>query len=187
MYHIKEDKRAKKSAELIANAVMDLMERKDFEDITITNIEKRSSVARSTFYRLFDNTTDVLAYLCDRTFDDLLNIHAQHLGKSMRDILIYTGQYWMEHDLILRVIEKSGYQNILSESFERHLPDTIAYSFYGQTEKLPQMNEYSAPILVSIISSSLLTWVKTGRKETAEQLADIIVNTLTRFTELYRV
>ncbi len=187
MYHIKEDKRAKKSAELIANAVMDLMERKDFDDITITDIEKKSSVARSTFYRLFDNTTDVLAYLCDRTFDAILNIHAQHLGKSMRDILIYTGEYWMENDLILRVIEKSGYQKILAESFARHLPETIEYSFHGQIEKLPETNEYSAPILVSIISSSLLTWVKTGRKETAEQLSDIIVSTLSGFTELYKV
>ena len=161
------------------------MECKDFDCITITDIEKKSSVARSTFYRLFDNTTDVLAYLCDRAFDEILDIHSMYLGKSMRDILIYTGEYWMEHDLLLRVIEKSGYHNILASSFAKHLPDSINYSFHMDPEKKPETNKYSSAILVSIISSSLLTWVRTGRIETADELTDIIINTLSRFTSLF--
>lgn len=185
MYHIRNDKRAKKSAELIADAVMKLASRKSYADITITDIEKASTVARSTFYRLFDNTTDVLAYLCDRTFDELTGIHALHLNEGIRSVMLLTGEYWMQHKRLLEVIDKAGYQNILMESFSRHYPLILSYCF-PEADQIPSAgSEYAVSIAVSLISSSLLTWARTGQKESAEELSDIIVNILEKMTELF--
>lgn len=66
MYHIKHDKRAESSVELICTAVLELLETKPLGEITISDVQRRSTVSRSTFYRNFDSLEDVLALLCDR-------------------------------------------------------------------------------------------------------------------------
>lgn len=68
MYHIKEDKRAKASVELICDGLKRCLKEKSFESVTISDIQRVSGVSRSTFYRNFDRIEDVLALMCDRVF-----------------------------------------------------------------------------------------------------------------------
>ena len=65
MYHIKHDKRAQASTELICAGLLVCMKEKPFARITITDVQRASTVSRSTFYRNFDCLEDVLALLCD--------------------------------------------------------------------------------------------------------------------------
>ena len=67
MYHIKNDKRAQASTELICAELLACMKEKPFARITITDVQHASTVSRSTFYRNFDCLEDVLALLCDST------------------------------------------------------------------------------------------------------------------------
>lgn len=61
MYHIKNDKRAQASTELICAGLLACMKEKPFARITITDVQRASTVSRSTFYRNFDCLEDVLA------------------------------------------------------------------------------------------------------------------------------
>ena len=71
MYHISEDKRAVKSAELIWEGLEKCLAEKELKKIRISDINEKSYVSRATFYRLFDSIGDVLIYRCDRIFADL--------------------------------------------------------------------------------------------------------------------
>lgn len=73
MYHIKPDKRSKTSAKLICNAMLHCLDEKPFSEITIVDLQKESTVGRSTFYRLFDRTQDVLEYLYEQRIKDIYN------------------------------------------------------------------------------------------------------------------
>lgn len=70
MYHIKEDKRAQASVELICDGLKRCLKEKSFESVTISDIQRVSGVSRSTFYRNFDRMEDVLALMCDRVFEE---------------------------------------------------------------------------------------------------------------------
>lgn len=72
MYHISNDKRAKKSAELIYQGLLACLEHKSFDQITVTDLQKASGVARTTFYRAFDNISDVLYWKCNLCFQEVL-------------------------------------------------------------------------------------------------------------------
>ena len=54
MYHISKDKRALQSSELIYNGLLECIRKKPFDQITVSDLQKASGVARSTFYRAFD-------------------------------------------------------------------------------------------------------------------------------------
>lgn len=78
MYHISNDKRAIQSSELIYNGLLECIKKKAFDQITISDLQKTSGVARSTFYRAFDNISDVLYWKGDTCFYEVLgNYHPQ--------------------------------------------------------------------------------------------------------------
>lgn len=167
MYHIKKDKRAIKSAKIITDSVMEILKVKSFDDLTITDIEKKCFVARSTFYRLFDNTVDVLAYKCDLIFGELITMHHENEYKSVDEIMILAGEYWMKNSQILEILYKSGHQNILQEAFERNF-DRIRACFPVSQEG--EINPYVSAVITSLISTGLIKWVELGKKGTPEEL-----------------
>lgn len=65
-----ERKNNKIVAESITLALIQLMEKKDFNDISITELTKRAGVGRVSFYRNFEDKTDVLRkYLNDIQYE----------------------------------------------------------------------------------------------------------------------
>ena len=102
MYHIKNDKRAYMSAELISSGLLELIKTVPFEQITISDIQRVSTVSRSTFYRNFDCIEDVLMLLCDRSFDAAIK-RAEETGEEIR---IAVFRYWFENVSLLETIVK---------------------------------------------------------------------------------
>ena len=115
MYHIKNDKRAYMSAELISSGLLELIKTVPFEQITISDIQRVSTVSRSTFYRNFDCIEDVLMLLCDRSFDAAIK-RAEETGEEIR---IAVFRYWFENVSLLETIVKIHRTDILVESLRR--------------------------------------------------------------------
>lgn len=101
MYHIKHDKRAESSVELICTAVLELLETKPLGEITISDVQRRSTVSRSTFYRNFDSLEDVLALLCDRGFDEIA-------AGSGAPVYIRVFHYWFNNAAVLEALVRTG-------------------------------------------------------------------------------
>ena len=112
MYHIKQDKRAEASVELICEAVMELLREKSFDEITISDVQRRSTVSRSTFYRNFDNLEDVLELLCDRGFDKIT-------AGDGAPVYIRVFHYWFNNPVVLKALVNTGRTDILAESLKK--------------------------------------------------------------------
>lgn len=63
-----------KSKAAIKNALLDIMYKKDFKQITVNELLKRANVSRGTFYAHFSNLEDVRQQLINDLFD-----HADYL------------------------------------------------------------------------------------------------------------
>ena len=149
MYPIKHDKRAESSVELICAAVLELLETKPLGEITISDVQRRSTVSRSTFYRNFDSLEDVLALLCDRGFDEIA------AGSAA----------------VLEALVRTGRADILAESLKKLLL---------RSKELPGMDEarldYFAANTGYVMTGILATWLRRGRRESEEELADILAD-----------
>ncbi|MBQ6449118.1 TetR/AcrR family transcriptional regulator [Cytobacillus oceanisediminis] len=66
------DRRVKKSKKALKNALITLMDQKDFKDITITNIVEHADVNRGTFYRHYQYKEDLLEDLTNDVLSDLI-------------------------------------------------------------------------------------------------------------------
>lgn len=72
MYRIGNDKRKTQSAKLVCQGLEELMRTQDFHDITVTSIVNASGIGRATFYRLFDDKSDVVLYQMESVFTELI-------------------------------------------------------------------------------------------------------------------
>lgn len=83
MYRIGKDKRKTQSAKLICKGMEELMQTQDYKDISITQIINASGVGRATFYRLFDDKSDVVLYQMESVFDELIRRMGPHTDSNI--------------------------------------------------------------------------------------------------------
>ena len=81
------------------NALINLLDKKDFEDITVKEICQTASVNRSTFYLHYDNTYDLLKETLENLYKDFFSRYDSNLSmdrintKSSDDLFLITPQY----------------------------------------------------------------------------------------------
>lgn len=173
MYHISDDKRARQSADLIWNGLVDCMNQKDFTEITVTDLQKASGVARTTFYRAFDNLSDILYWKCDTCFREALSDCTPSMFMNEVDFAKHYFNYWMQHSEILEWLIKINRQDIIYACHMKNADEL--QQKYGSPQGLDiQHGDYFMAIRTGFTISILTTWLKGGRKETPEEIAEII-------------
>lgn len=67
-----EDLRVRRTRMLIENGFLELIEKKDFQSITIQEIADRAMINRATFYRHFDDKYMLFEHIMQRMFEQML-------------------------------------------------------------------------------------------------------------------
>lgn len=165
MYHIKEDKRAKASVELICDGLKRCLKEKSFESVTISDIQRISGVSRSTFYRNFDRMEDVLALMCDRVFEEAFASDYSNISEAVF-------RTWFRHADMIEAVVGIGRGDMLYASLRRctsrmrsGLPE------WGDAAPL----DYLASIIASSMMGIMITWVERGKKDSEEELKGVIL------------
>ncbi len=152
MYHIPNDSRSKKSAFKIYQSLRHNLWTKELKDITVMDIYKESKIARTTFYRLFDNIIDVLEYQLDIYFKEY-----NKLKKDKLDRVLFFYEYFDKHSDLIYIISTQN-ESILKRVMERSLIE-------------PQ--EYYVALKIGIMTSLLCTWTKNKKKESPLEMSNI--------------
>lgn len=169
MYHISNDKRAKKSAQLIGNGMLSCLERKPFGEITVAEIQRVSTVSRATFYRLFDNTADVISYLCDGVFEQTEQIYRQRDLHTVEETTSVFIQVWMENKKLLQAVIDSNRMDFIFQSHIKYLAPRKEDFLQNCNFDEERLN-YLMTTLTACTAAFLTAWLKNGGHETAQQL-----------------
>ncbi|MCI8335978.1 MAG: TetR/AcrR family transcriptional regulator [Peptococcaceae bacterium] len=172
MYHIKEDKRCLTSAQLITEGLSDCLMEKDFNKITVTDIQRKTGVSRATFYRLFDDMSDILAFQCDQCFDQIYQTCLKNGVVSIPMLLNEFLLFWMEHIQLLEIIMKINRSDIFFSCHMRHFEQLRQCA--SKLEEQDYLDEYYVAISSGMMISVLVTWLKRGKQETAEEIRGIL-------------
>lgn len=183
MYHIKADKRSQTSAKLIGEAFLRLLGEEEFNCITISAIQRTAGVGRATFYRLFDNTADVLAYLCDETTGRVLARQRELVGRSTRELIIFFISEWMRSERLLQAIFDSNHEDVLYRSMQAMAKEGGHYFFNGE-QVAPEQLDYIVGIASTALVGGLSAWVSHGKTESAEEVYGFLEGAVDTF---YRV
>lgn len=173
MYHVSRDKRSARSAELIYQGVLACLAHKAFDQITVTDLQRATGVARSTFYRCFDNLSDVLCWRCEQCFSEALRDAPPGTRPDEQALIGHYFSYWMTHFDILDLLTRIDRRDIL---YAAHLKraEELARDFGS----LPGMDgnaaRYFLAICTGVTIGVLQAWLDGGKKESAEELLRIV-------------
>lgn len=171
MYHIKRDKRALASVELICAGLLRLMENQPFETITITDLQKESTVSRSTFYRNFDCLADVLELLCDRGFREIFDRYNAQPPEARGSLRGAVFQYWCENSAVLEALVRIHRTDLLFSSFRRCAAQLERLQFLAAD---PVQYDYFVSMITSVMIGILVTWTEHGKVESETELMEIL-------------
>lgn len=171
MIHVGTDKRRLRSAQLLADALMQCLEEKDFTQINVSDLQRKSGVSRATFYRLFDNIQDVLAYRCQEISDELTIKYQGDSGASDDSFLLFTLRYLFEHHKLLEAIFKVNRGDILQQALLKNV--WFLKKQFPVKDVPDEQFDYLFAASAGILGSILMVWVRHGQKETPEELLEI--------------
>lgn len=179
MYHIKDDKRSLTSANALYNALQTLLTQEELNDISVSKLVKKAMVGRSTFYRNFDNILDVLVWKADSYFQAVLTDYidrANEGSNDQADFIRHIFAFWEKHSAVLEALIKVNRLDLIHDSFTRASPVIIDYMKRKNTpnDLTPTELRYFLSIRISILIGTISTWVRDGRRESPEEIAQIL-------------
>lgn len=168
-------------------ALLRLLDKKDFKDITASEICKEAGVNRSTFYAHYENTYDLLEEIKDNSIRDFMegfqsDLKVNDLGSYELDDLVFVSpRYLIPY---LEFIKKNKtffkvYMNNLNnfsvEEMDRYLTETVFAPIYEKTGiKDKTIINYMSKYFLSGITAIVTEWVKNNCEDDMILISEII-------------
>ncbi len=177
MYHISNDKRAQKSAELIWQGMEHCLREKCFSKLRVSDINQRSYISRATFYRLFDSLQDVLVYACDQIYLQLAEAVKSEEILSKQDFFLLLAKKWMEQDILIQTLVENNLTGILYETHMKNRSFMKAI-FLKDTALSEKESDYMVSLLANIIPAAMNTWYQHGKSESPAEVYQAVSQSL---------
>ncbi len=181
MYHIKEDARSLQSVEWLLVALGELMKTAAFSQIKVVQLAAKAGLSRSTFYRNFDETEDLLRYMVDRDFSDLfaavLGYYREQTvsGKGFRTAFVVPFlRFWESRFRTVELIVLAGRESFLLAAFGRHARKVLSLS-ENSNFLSDEAKEYFVAMRSGEAIGLLIYWVSQGRSLSQETLSNLVI------------
>ena len=147
----------------ITDALLFLMEREDYHNISITDLCKKAGVTRMSFYRNFESKEDVLRkWIHDVTERFLEQSETSYRNDSSRDYIVTLFTHLRQYQGICAAIYRAGLSYLLKDEFDR-----VFLSVHRD-----EYEDYKSYFHAGGVYNVFLLWLIKGCRESPEELAD---------------
>ena len=170
-------------------AFLQLLEKKDFEYISIKEICEKAGVNRSTFYLHYENTSDLLLesvrYMNEQFLSyfqpESVDIITSLKSCPVRELILVKPKYLIPYLTYIKE-HKKLFCTAISKSSSMNLEETYQKLF--QRIFNPIMERFDFPVsernyvmvfYINGIIAIIVEWVKNDCRDTIEQITDIII------------
>lgn len=157
----------------LAEALLKLMKKKSFENISITEICVRAGVSRMSYYRYFDTKKSVLDYYMMEIIEEYIRENEDANNKvnlhdinRIRQCFVFFRRY-SEFALCLKNADLSSIMlDGLNKYMEEHADEINA----------DVVRRYQLYYFAGSLYNVFIHWLESGMKESEETMANIVVN-----------
>ena len=171
------------TAQLMNQALLELLEKKDLEFITVTEITKKAGVNRSTFYLHYDNIYELLDETIENTnkkFADAMSIKAPFQISTKKeaflltdDLLISYLEFCKEHKQILKLAHKRPNLFRNKDVYQR-MYEVIFYPAISQFVKAENDRTYMLEFFTHGVVAVINKWVELDCVAPMQEIVRII-------------
>ena len=181
------DKRTEKTAEAIYSAFANLINKKDYDDITIQDLLDEANISRSTFYAHYKTKDELLLSISNHIFEHVFSksLQEEKTHDFSKDVIL-DYRHLIEHIFYHVRDERELFEGILSNKVNA----LFLMEFRNQISKFVTSYFANYPITNNFIPFELRKslaieefivvlkyWVKNKFKETPEEIAEFYIKT----------
>ena len=187
MENIKEDRRIRRTKKLLKQALAQLMDEKDFKDITVKDITERADLNRGTFYLHYTDTYDILNKIEDEILKNIQNMINQNIEKtnasdSVIPALKPIAEYIMENADICRCLINNKASVDFIEKFQNLIYDNCSDIIKRRHNvKDSKQNEFYLSFITLGIIGMVKKWLETKPMVSAEEIV-VFVNQIMTYS-----
>ncbi len=177
------DRRVKRTKKALRDALLNLLETKTINQISVTELTNLADVNRATFYFYYTDLLDMLQQIqneCYQSFEEIITESSSAITTvdGFTEYVERFFNYCKEHESIVRFIIKNDSNNQLYKQIQKLMLDNIP----NAKESFNESNaaRFSTTFVLNGILGILIDWMNEGMtvspKELAEFCAHIYLN-----------
>ena len=153
----------------IENGLLELMLRRTFDEITVTDLCRHLELPRRSFYRYFRDLPDVLDSLLEHTFQDMAisdrPLDLEELAENYR--------FWTDRRELLDALRRSGRIQRLYDYVLRYSSGETIREYLTPAEDALDLSREASTYIVSGFISLVIAWHADGFRRSPEEMAKI--------------
>lgn len=162
------NKRRKESQEKIEKAFIELIQSKDIEEITVTDICNMTHLNRSTFYANYLDIYDLVDKLKVKMIDEFFDIYKDEITNRYHSYDFLKLFYHIKNN---QLFYKTYFKLNLDLSDSIKYVDTKAFNeFYGDSKNI----DYHVEFFKAGINAIIKKWLNNDCSETPEEITNIL-------------
>lgn len=174
------DPRVKRTRQLLQRALMELIQEKSVDSITVQDIAARAEVNRATFYAHFEDKYALLDYTAREIFqarlDKKLPKNPMMTKENLRLLILTICEHMSEFLSHCKPVAQMNEHAQMFLQVQTHLYEMLQ----AWIDDAPAARSTAAPETIALTTSwaiwgAAFQWARTGRKIAPEQLADQIL------------
>jgi AcrR family transcriptional regulator len=171
----KNDRRSQRTRQLLSEALVQLIQEKDYGTITVSDIIERANVGRSTFYAHYADKDDLLRDQMDRVIEFL-----SQASPDSQDFPYFPSLGFLQHvggdhyELYKALVWGTGMDLII-----KHLQKSLCQRVEQGLLKSGREFELPVPLLANFVTGSFLNllkwWLENKRIQSPEQVNEFFM------------
>lgn len=175
----KQDRRIRKTQKLLKQSLLDLMEEKDFKNITVKDITDLADLNRCTFYLHFSDTYSLLQEMESEVLNDFQDMVSNYRYVFKKDsllpIVIPIIQYIEENKKICRILFENSVSNDFVNRFHTLVQKNGTAIIKEQYPTASQVTlNYFLDFITYGLTGVLKQWLDKEIPEPKEEVAEFV-------------
>lgn len=170
----KKTKRNRFTRMCIGEALLTLMEHRDYESIKISDIVTKAGISRMTYYNYYHSKAEILEdYFQEIVAKYLASFPEEQKKKQVASFwdyhtILHSLNFFDQYADFLQTLVRAGLYSVILDAVNRFMTEHILPEYQGSVYHLYY---YAGGLL-----NSFLKWQEGGKKETPEEMAQIIAS-----------
>ena len=164
------DKRIQKTHKNLQSALINLILKKWYENITITELAKEANVWSKTFYRNFKSKDELLDSYSSKIWDDLANSHDLKEKSTTKNLIFLFFKFIKNNKLFFEAIYKSP---IIDRFFETAIEISMWKENWIILENKDIPKDLTVHYIIRSFQSIVWRWLKNWTKESIEEISEL--------------
>lgn len=166
---------ALKSQEMFMEALMKLLEKQSFSDISVTAICREADLSRQTFYLLFETKENIIDLKFNRIFERYIAIMAGEDRLTTRQVAAWFAGFLDSERAFVKMLVENHLSSIMVQHFRKYLTEVDDMVLIGERP----LRNFAMAFLAGALAETAAEYVRASDAPSPDQLSDLIYSILT--------